>query len=72
MRAAALPRLLGLLREGLYALVNPYRPYKHYMRGPGPKMPAQGVAARGEGGSDGGAGTSAPRALIEITDRIEQ
>ena len=37
MRAAALPRLLGLLREGLYALVNPYRPYKHYMRGPGPK-----------------------------------
>jgi rare lipoprotein A len=31
-------------------------------------MPAQGVAARGEGG---GAGTSAPRALIEITDRIE-
>jgi hypothetical protein len=36
-RAAALPRLLGLLRERLFALVNPYRPYKHYMRGPGPK-----------------------------------
>ena len=25
------------LREKLVNLFNPYRPYKHYMRGPGPK-----------------------------------
>ena len=51
LRAAALPRLLGLLRERLFALVNPYRPYKHYMRGPGPKCrrkgsPLKATAAR--------------------------
>ena len=32
-----LPMLAGLGRELLKGFVDPYRPERHYMRGPGPK-----------------------------------
>jgi hypothetical protein len=35
------------LLQRLARLLNPYRPYKHYMRGPGPKC--RDKAAGGEG-----------------------
>ena len=35
------------LLKRLAKLLNPYRPYKHYMRGPGPKCREKAAGGRG-------------------------
>jgi len=37
------------LLQRLANLVNPYRPYKHYMRGPGPKCREKEASKKGRG-----------------------
>jgi hypothetical protein len=47
--SAAHHRVSTTLREMLAKLVKPYRPYKHYMRGPGPKCQQKGIVDDGQG-----------------------
>jgi hypothetical protein len=49
VHAAALALVAAMLRE----LFDPYRPERHYMRGPGPKWHAKHRAARIEAPADG-------------------
>jgi hypothetical protein len=39
--AASESRLVGLWRKLIHELFDPYRPERHYMRGPGPKWYAK-------------------------------